>query len=137
MTARWGLIVALGLCAPSSAQAYEFLCRGWQITGVAGNGCPSGNQDSDSCGCAPSQPSTAPKWYGAMISYSVENQGGNGVSASQFVAASRRAAASWTNVSCSTLAVQVPTTLAAGSSARFGNHGNIQSEHGKIGRAHV
>ena len=116
------LLAIAAILIPLDAMAYEFLCRSKNIVGFDGF-CPVGDQDFDECGC--NTPSTAVLWDDAYIGYRVENQGGNGVSASQFVAATQSAAEAWTDVSCSTMQVEVVETFSATSSTRFGS-GNVQ-----------
>src|SRR2546428_11489795 len=125
---RRAILAAALAGAPLSAHGYEFVCRGWTITGFAADGCPAGVQDThDGCGCAPSQVANAPKWYGAQVSVQVEREGGNGITASDFVAATQEAAKAWTNVTCSNFMMDATTTLNPTSSARWGSN---DSEHG-------
>ncbi|MEE8409230.1 MAG: hypothetical protein V3T05_06475 [Myxococcota bacterium] len=123
--------VIAAFAAPAAAQPkHEFLCRGWRVTGYLSNGCPAGLQQTDSCGCAPTQPEVAPKWYGGQVAFQIENQGGGGLSGSQFITAARNAAQAWNNVSCSSLVIDASATLAAGNSARWGSNNNNSNEHG-------
>lgn len=123
------LIVATALaCGLSSpAWAYEFICRSWTITGYNASGCPSGYEGSDSCGCK--TPGTAPKWFGAQLKMRVESQGGNGITATQFVQAAQNAAASWTAVSASNMVVDGSETFTAVDTARWGDFSNNSDNH--------
>lgn len=118
-------VLALGLS--SQAQAVEYLQCGWRITGWTNAGCPTGVKDNDSCGCTVN---AAPKWYGARLAMSVENEGGNGISASDFVRAAQEGAQAWTSVDCANLIFTCNSTLPANSDARWGNHNNDNDEHG-------
>jgi len=115
---------AIGIATPSWAPQYE--C-GWVITSFDNQGCPQGYQYNDSCGCGADN---APRWYGGQLVMKVENEGGNGVSASQFAQAGRESAEAWSGLTDSNFQVDASTTLAANSSARWGDHNNNQDEHG-------
>ena len=121
-------VIMLGAFGLSNQlQATEYLQCGWRITGWTSAGCPTGVKDNDSCGCSVG---AAPKWYGAMLSMAVENEGGNGISAADFVRAAQEGAQAWTNVSCSNMIFNCDQTLPANSDARWGNHNNNSDEHG-------
>ena len=106
----------LGLAAP--AAAYQFQCS-WQITDFDSNGCASGYQRSDSCGC---EVGAAPRWWGDQLHLQVENEAGNGISAADFLRAASESAMAWSTVSCSTMRVDAIQTLAANSAARWGEN---------------
>lgn len=111
------LIAALLL--PQQAAAYEFICSGWRITGYDYSGCPTGSQDPDyQCDC---DESDAPRWETPQLSISIENQGGNGITAAQFVDAAEDSAEAWRQTGC--MSVQADETVSATDPepARWGN----------------
>jgi hypothetical protein len=119
------LVIAGALLAASPAQAYFFIGCGWDITGYNGS-CPTGTRSNDGCGCTSS---SAPRWYGAQLSMRIENQGGNGITATDFVTAGRNSARSWTDVSCSTVQIDASQTFAAINTARWGDFNNNSDAH--------
>lgn len=114
-------LVVSAVSAP--AHGFEHHCT-WRITGFDGNGCPSGYRAQDSCGCGVAQ---APRWFGSRVALSIEDQGGNGVSAADFRRASEESIRAWDAVSCASLDVTLAGIVAATADARYGRNA---SEHG-------
>jgi len=119
--------IVFTVASATPVAAYEFQC-GWRVTSFQSNGCPTGYQDNDSCGCGAS---ASPRWYGGQLIMKAENEGGNGVSAADFTRACRESADAWSAVSCSSFVMDASQTVSANSSARWGSaSNNSNSEHG-------
>ncbi len=118
------LALTLTSAIPKDAYAYEYLCSGWRITAFDNTGCALGTQESDACGCTPS---TAPQWESGLMSMFIESEGGNGISASTFVTASQNAAQSWTDISCSNMAIDASQVFSGSNTIRWGDYQNSAS----------
>jgi hypothetical protein len=86
---RLAILLAL---IPGSARAYYYQCNTHEISSFV-DGCPVGSLVTGSCGCDAA--ANTPRLYPAQLSFSVESQGSNGVTAAQLQNAASAAAASW------------------------------------------